>query len=78
MENSINSTATPRREEVARAIVQAATPADFDRARDLYDAYVAANPADTEIADLGELLDTLSAVVAGTDTVSGLGGDAED
>lgn len=41
---------TPARETVARAIVLAATPQEFDQAREQFDAYVAANPGDTEIA----------------------------
>jgi len=72
------STPAPSREAVARAIVLSATPAEFDQAREQFDAYVRANPDDTEIAELRELLDTLSAAVAGQDTPSGLGGDAID
>ncbi len=69
---------SPTRETVARAIVLAATPDEFDRAREQFDAYVAAHPDDTEITDLRELLNTLSVAVSGQGMASGLGGDAKD
>ncbi|MBC8140526.1 MAG: hypothetical protein H7Y38_03705 [Armatimonadetes bacterium] len=78
MEKNTLTLSAPSRETVARAIVLAATLDEFDQARQQFDAYVRANPADTEIAELRELLDTLSAAVTGQDVPSGLGGDAKD
>ena len=57
-------TPTPTREQVARALVRAATSDDFAAARLMHEAYLAAHPGDTDIRDLGELLTALPAALS--------------
>ena len=59
---------TPTREVVARAIVRATTPDDLTEARMLREAYLLQNPNDTDIQDMGDLLDTLAAALKPKDS----------
>ena len=58
----------PTREEVARAIVRAATLDDLETAFDLREAYLDAHPDDSDIREMGALLDALAATLAGKES----------
>ena len=61
-------TDTPTREEVARAIVRAATPDELAEARSVREAYLQRNPHDDEIRAMDELLDSLAEVLRPKET----------
>lgn len=57
-------TESPTREEVARAIVRAATPDELDEARTMREDYLQRNPEDDDIRAMDELLDSLADALA--------------
>lgn len=54
---------TPTKKEVAAAIVRAGTPEEINAARELREAYLCANPGDTDIQEMGETLDLVEGVL---------------
>jgi hypothetical protein len=57
-------TVAPTREEVARAIVRAATPEDLEEARAMRESYLQQNPQDDDIRAMDELLESLAQALA--------------
>ena len=56
-------TQTPTREEIARAIVRAATPDELAEARAVREEYLQRNPEDDDIRAMDELLTQLETAI---------------